>query len=180
MMVRQKMSRARQQRGRVNSNRKRAIAVLCPSPARRAVGIGMLIALGGLLVYMGLSTLEAPAAGLVIIALGMSALWAGHRVWIATKSSLELMDSGLYSSDGSTIAEIDNVARVDLGIFALRPSGGFQIVLKSPMHRSWKPGLWWRFGTRVGIGGVTPKAEAKAMAEALAALVQEQRVGELD
>ena len=155
-----------------SANQAGAIATLNPSPGRRATGIGMLVILGAVLAYVGISAIDDLAAGASLLALGATAFWAAQRLRVSTRESLELRGGGLYSTDGSLVAEIGNVARVDLGIFAMRPTGGFLLVLKSPMPKAWKPGLWWRFGKRVGIGGVTSKAEAKAMAEALARLVR--------
>ena len=33
---------------------------------------------------------------------------------------------------------------------------------------AWQPGLWWRLGNRIGVGGMTPGSQAKAMAEIIA------------
>jgi hypothetical protein len=40
------------------------------------------------------------------------------------------------------------------------------------VQRLWAPGLYWRNGTFLGIGGVLSAGETKAMAEILTALVQ--------
>jgi hypothetical protein len=45
------------------------------------------------------------------------------------------------------------------------------IRLKTPASRVWAPGLWWRFGKRVGVGGVTPAGQGKAMADVIAARI---------
>jgi hypothetical protein len=43
--------------------------------------------------------------------------------------------------------------------------------LSDKAPRAWYPGLWWRMGRRVGIGGVTSAAQTKAMAEIIAAMI---------
>ncbi|HAR51528.1 MAG TPA: hypothetical protein DCS45_06565, partial [Roseovarius nubinhibens] len=48
-----------------------------------------------------------------------------------------------------------------------KPSNGFIVILKEAQKPRWEPGMWWRLGRRVGIGGVTGAAEAKAMAEVI-------------
>ena len=62
---------------------------------------------------------------------------------------------------GPSLHNLKNIARVERGLFAFKPSNGFLILLNNPMSRAWHPGLWWRFGRRIGIGGVTPQAEGK-------------------
>ena len=154
--------------------RKAALATLKPSPARRFMGVTLLAALGLILLFTGYETFQMSLAGYALAGVGVLVLWAANRVRVSTQDSLELRETGLYSTDGSIVAEIGNVAQVELSLFALRPSGGFLIVLKSPMPKSWNPGLWWRLGRRVGIGGVTPRAEGKAMADAMATLVHKR------
>jgi hypothetical protein len=39
--------------------------------------------------------------------------------------------------------------------------------------RRWQPGLWWRLGKRVGVGGVAPGHQTKAMAQIIEALLAE-------
>ena len=64
--------------------------------------------------------------------------------------------------------ELSPAARsVDRGLFAFKPSNGFVVVLSQGGWRGWAPGLWWRLGRRLGVGGVTSAAQAKAMAEIL-------------
>jgi hypothetical protein len=40
--------------------------------------------------------------------------------------------------------------------------------------RVWEPGMWWRLGKFVAIGGVTPGSQTKTMSEILSALVAER------
>ena len=72
------------------------------------------------------------------------------------------------------IALIDEIERVERGMFAMKPSNGFLLRLKSRRQRSWQPGLWWALGRRVGIGGVTPGSQSKVMAQMLEALLVER------
>jgi hypothetical protein len=42
------------------------------------------------------------------------------------------------------------------------------------MGFAWVPGLWWRIGKRVGVGGVTPSQPARYMAEVMSAMILER------
>ena len=68
-------------------------------------------------------------------------------------------------SDGTVIARLDNIEKVDRSAFAMKPSNGFLIILKEPGPRVWRPGLWWRLGRRVAVGGVTNGAHTRPMAD---------------
>tara|TARA_R100001086_G_scaffold194611_3_gene111479 strand:- start:29 stop:511 length:483 start_codon:yes stop_codon:yes gene_type:complete len=138
------------------------------SAPRRYFGLAMLAGLGGLLLYLALNG-EGQAFGIkaFLIALGALALYVTQRMFRATEQAIILDETGLHSGDGEMIAEIDQIDRVDRGAFAFKPSNGFIVILKEAQKPRWEPGMWWRLGRRVGIGGVTGAAEAKAMAEVI-------------
>jgi hypothetical protein len=50
----------------------------------------------------------------------------------------------------------------------MKPSNGFTVVMETKQPRAWAPGLWWRVGRRVGVGGVTGASQTKFMAEQIA------------
>ena len=152
------------------------LAELTPSPIRRYMAIGMMVLLGIVLINVAISGWKSSVPSYLALAvLGLASLAVAWRMHRATANSLHLSRDGIRSSDGTVIAEVDNVARVELGLFAFKPSNGFLVVLKTPMDRAWHPGLWWRLGRRIGIGGVTPRAAAKVMAERLDMLLRNQR-----
>lgn len=147
------------------------LSIVVASIPRRLFGLVTLTAMGGLLIYLGL-TLPADLLGRVfLLAMGGVALWAAEGMRRATASIIELREDGLYDSDGTLIAELSNIKSLDRGVLAFKPSSGFILRLADPMPRVWRPGLWWRFGRRVGIGGVTAAHQAKAMSEIIAALI---------
>jgi len=145
------------------------LAEIRPTFVRRFLAIGMLIALGAVLVYLGLGS---SAAGFVLqvlfLALGVGALLLAERVRRATAVSLELTETGLRESGGRMICAMADIATVERGAFAFKPSNGFVIRLKAAAPRAWAPGLWWRFGRRLGVGGVTSSAQARFMADMIA------------
>ena len=96
---------------------------------------------------------------------GGLALCGANRLYRAASFKISLTDDNIVDSAGRELCRLDNIASVQRGAFAFKPSNGFLIRLKSPLPRTWAPGLWWRFGRNVGVGGVIPASEAKFMAE---------------
>ena len=146
-----------------------------PSVMRRLFGLAVLYTLGGLTLYIALTT---PATDLLwqafLIIFGLTVLYLGERMRRATLSSVVLTAEGLFSSDGSILVAIDNVKSIDRGVFAFKQSNGFSVVMHKKQPRAWAPGLWWRLGRRVGIGGVVQASQTKSMAEILAMMVHER------
>lgn len=149
-------------------------AILRPAAGRRALAVGVVgllgILLGAVAVQPGITLPARP-----ILALGgVAALWAAWRVWCATASVITLSDAGLFDGQGRQIARLDDIASVDRGTFAFKPAGGFLIRLHHPAPPAWVPGMWWRRGRRIGIGGVTHPAMARAMADQIALRIAHQ------
>ncbi|OUS35825.1 hypothetical protein A9Q94_11450 [Rhodobacterales bacterium 56_14_T64] len=153
------------------------VATIRASEPRRYMGVGMLGMVGALVIYVALST--PPSAGWLVFLLvvGLFAIWLAARMWQATQYHIELTEDELRSSDGNVIARVDDIKSIDRGFFAFKPSNGFLIKTKTPASRIWQPGLWWRFGRQIGIGGVTPGSQSRAMSEILAAMVAMRNQG---
>lgn len=150
------------------------LSIVEASAPRRLFGLSTLLVMGALLVYLGL-TLPADLLGrLFLLALGGFTLWAAEGMRRSTASAVELREDGIYDSDGTLIAALSNIKSLDRGVFAFKPSSGFILRLSDPMPRVWRPGLWWRFGRRVGIGGVTAAHQSKAMSEIVSALIYKE------
>jgi hypothetical protein len=145
------------------------LATVSPSVMRRMSGLTVLITLGGLLLYMGASAASAsPLWRIFLISFGVFILWAADRMRRATLSGVVLTVDGLFDTDGNLLAAMDDIVSVERGSFALKPSNGFSVRTVSRQAFGWAPGLWWRYGRRVGVGGVTAAPQAKFMAELLA------------
>jgi hypothetical protein len=139
------------------------------STPRRVFAMGTLLSLGGMLVWLGLETSGAVlAAKLGFLASGGITLMLAMRLWRATSVGLVLTDEGLADTEGVVLAPLGAIRRVDRGFFAFKPSNGFLLVLDHSLPRAWKPGLWWRMGRRLGVGGVCNGAETRTMADILA------------
>lgn len=151
------------------------LARIVPSPARRIFATGVLGGLGVLLEL--LAFLRPPAAlplQLMLVALGAVALVLCLRLHAATGRGLVLTAEALSDADGRVVAALDEIRKVERGVFAFKPSNGFVLHLKDSKPGAWAPGLWWRMGRRVGVGGVISGAEGRAMADLIAATIARQ------
>ncbi|MEM7471309.1 MAG: hypothetical protein AAF340_08150 [Pseudomonadota bacterium] len=147
------------------------ITGIVPSAPRRLFGAGVLYASGGLLIYIALVQPPSAAYALLLVGFGAVSTYGGWRMWQVTGRMIELTEEELRLSDGTVIAKIEDIDKVDRSFFAFKPSNGFLVTLKVKYPSAWAPGLWWRFGKRIGIGGVTPASEGKVMADALSAMI---------
>ncbi len=138
------------------------------SLGRRFLGVTAMAALGGLLLYIAIVAPPALAWQLFLILLGAASLWLAHRMWHATQLLVVLTEDTLRDSSGTVLAHIDDIEAIDRGFFAFKPSNGFLLTTKTPGDRTWQPGLWWRVGRRIGVGGMTPAHQAKAVSEIIA------------
>lgn len=145
--------------------------VLAASAGRRGIGVGSVGGLGVMLMWLALSQSAAPLWQAVMGAMGLAALWMARRMWRATAAYLVLTPHALTSSDGRVLAPMKDVVAVARGAFAFKPSNGFTLTLRKGGPFVWEPGLWWRIGRRVGVGGVTPGTPARFMAEQMQARI---------
>lgn len=152
---------------------------IVPSAPRRVFGTGVMYMLGATLVYVGLTQANTAAFGFVLMVMGAVALYGGWKMWRVTGRMIELTENELRLSDGTLICKAVDLKKVDRSFFAFKPSNGFLVTTKISYPFAWAPGLWWRVGKRIGIGGVTPGAQGKMMADAISAMIAE-RDGLLD
>ncbi len=150
-----------------------AVLSITPSPVRRWMAI---LALGFLAILLiKLAFEEIPALWRILfVVLGAGTLWAACRLRVATMDGIVLTRRGVRTASGRTLADLENVARVERGALAFRPSNGFTVRLKRPGRAGWAPGLWWRVGRRLGVGGTLSGGQAKAMADLLADMAAER------
>lgn len=144
------------------------LIAIAPSQGRRWMGIISIAAVGVLLLSL---VFEADGfMRLVFLALGLACFYCADRLRVATRESIELTRTELRTGSGRRLARVDNVAGVERGAFAFKPSHGFLVKLKEPEGRGWAPGLFWQRGRLLGVGGVIGAGETRAMAEILTAL----------
>lgn len=148
------------------------VAQLYPTPARYWFGITAIGALGLFLIWIGAAAATLSITGrLVIFASGGLLIWLALKIYQTGRHGIVLTEAGLSDTAGNAICPIDAIHNVDRSFFAFKPSHGFLIRLNTSLPFAWHPGLWWRFGKRVGVGGITPAATGKAMSDALSILL---------
>jgi len=143
------------------------------SPARRIFAYGVLFLLGALVIYVTLVQPPALLWMVFMLGFGFVMLLQAERLRRATTHVIELTETELRDSSGTVLARIDEIRSVERGTFAFKPSNGFTLVLHSKKPRAWMPGLWWRFGRRVGVGGVTNAGQSKFMAERISMMIKD-------
>lgn len=150
------------------------LAEVSVSGGRRWLGLMTLGMLGVMLMYLGFSLGSALGWQLFLIVVGALAIWGTERMWRATSVTLELTKEVLREKGGNTIAEISDITNVERGMLAFKPSNGFVLTLANKAPKAWRPGIWWRIGRRVGVGGVVSAGQAKFMSEVIATLLYER------
>ncbi|KNG92656.1 hypothetical protein [Pseudaestuariivita atlantica] len=151
------------------------LAEVAASTPRRMLGVGVLASLGVVLLWTAFNTPPATLSLLLLLLVGgVAALFGAVRMWRATEGRLALTTDGLFDPDGKCLAGWEDMDRVDRGMLAFKPSNGFMLTLKSPGARAWRPGLFWQLGRRIGVGGVTAAAQAKAMADLISIRLAER------
>lgn len=151
------------------------LATLSPSPFRRVGATAALAALGCVPLWMLVfRTPQTPVAQAVLLAVGLFVVFLAYRLWQSTAVSLVLTRDGLFDSTGRPLAPLDEIAKVDRGMLAIKPSNGFVVTTRRPLGRGWSPGLWWRVFSWIGVGGVVPAVQAKVMSDALTALLADR------
>jgi len=159
-----------------DQNQPEVLARVSASAPRRVMGITVLAVMGGVLIYAALA--QPPQVffwqAVLLLAGGLN-LYLAERMRRATVMTLELTREALRDTEGRVLARLDQIETVNRGMFAFKPSNGFVVTTRQPQDRHWNPGLWWRFGTRIGVGGVTPAAQTKLMADTIQTLLNERR-----
>jgi hypothetical protein len=149
------------------------LAELSASGPRRVIGVSILSILGLFLLYLALWH---PPTEMIwrifLLGFGGIALFGANRLWQCTDVTLELTSVELRERGGRVLTPVANVRDVSRGALAIKPSNGFSLsLIKKPGPSTWAPGLWWRIGRSVGVGGVTSSHEAKYMAEMIHSLM---------
>ncbi len=156
------------------------LLTLDPSPFRRWTGVFVFVMLGAVLLWLAAQSQQSFAWMFAFLALGIASLWMADWMRRATANKIELTRSELRTDGGVILARVDEVSKVERGAFAFKPTHGFLVRLKEKKPRGWAPGLWWRAGKMVGVGGIVNAGQAKAMAEILTALITDDLPKSID
>ena len=147
------------------------IAKLEASPVRRGLALLVMMLLGFLLLYLAITTDASFFQKVFLVVVAAVVLWMARAMQRGTKGHIELRDTGLFFENGQCLVAISDIIRVERGAFAFKPSNGFVVSLNQKTYRAWVPGLYWKFGTKIGVGGITAPSNAKFMADTLAVLI---------
>ena len=153
------------------------IVKIQPGKARRIFS-AILLCLVALVMLNLVFTGSANSVVLKTILLSMSCvfLWQAQTSLRSADAALVLTRDGLFDGQGELICSISQIVSVDRGWFSLKPSNGFLIRLHEPAVRKWSPGLYWRIGTRLGVGGALSPAQTKELSDKLMLLVEERKL----
>ncbi len=144
------------------------------APARRVIALVFMMLLSVILIYTAINSPLGFGVRGFLLAIGVVTLLGARALARGTKASVDLREDGIYLSTGEELAHIDNIDRVEPGMFAMKPSGGISVKLKTAPGFAFVPGMYWRVGRTLGIGGVTIRGAAKAMSDGLAAYLAER------
>ncbi|ABD56356.1 hypothetical protein [Jannaschia sp. CCS1] len=152
------------------------LASIIPRAPRRVVAVGFIVSLA--VIVWTVAALRPPehfGYMLFLVFFGAGCFWLGYTMWHASAREIELTRSELREVGGRVLCTVDNVARVDRGAFAFKPAGGFLIRLKEPhAPRVYAPGLWWRWGRTLAVGGVTARQDGKNVADMMIVMLVER------
>ncbi len=154
------------------------LAVARASTGRRFLGLVSLGLLGVLLIYIAFAKPPSVGFQVFLLIIGGASLWCTDAMRRATASCVELTPKELRDGDGTVIALVADIQGIDRGFFAFKPSNGFLLKTKTPRPRRWRPGLWWRVGRRIGVGGMTPGSQTKVMSEIIALMIATRDLSE--
>lgn len=151
--------------------------ILAPSIIRRVVATSAMVLLGAIQLILALSSPEmAFGYKILLLLIGGAAFFVASKLWKSTSEYLIFEDNVLREQGGRVLCHLEDIDRVERSPFAFKPSNGFLVRMKEKQTRTWAPGLWWRFGKNVGIGGVTPAGQGKAMADVMAAHLMQRKL----
>ena len=145
------------------------------SAPRRFFAVCTLLGLGVVLLYISVARPPAELGlHIFLIGFGLVALWLAERLRRATGVRLDLTKMELRTGEGEVLALVGDMEALDRGVFAWKPSNGFLLRLTHKGPRRWEPGMWWRIGRRIGVGGVASAPQTKAMAEVISIMIAER------
>lgn len=145
------------------------------SQVKRYCAYVLMVVMGAVLIYTALAEPPALHWAVLLLAGGALLIWLAEALRRATQATLILTAHDLRDTSGAVIATLDDVSHLDRGVLALKPTHGFTLILTTRQPAGWAPGLWWRFGKRVGVGGVTAARPVKMMAEKISARLERRR-----
>jgi hypothetical protein len=149
-----------------------------PSKSRRLFGV-VVLCISALVMLNFIFADITQSAMLKVILLVMSVifLWQAQANLRFANAALILKRDGLFDNQGQQICSLSNIAEVDRGWFSFKPSNGFLLRLHDSGGLKWSPGLYWRIGKYLGVGGAISPSQTKEMSDKILLLKQEIEQG---
>ena len=144
------------------------------SKPRAVVSYIVLFGLGALVLYITLVQPPALFWMIFMLCFGVLMLWVAEKQRRAARLEIVLTADAVTDTQGRVLARVEDIVGVSRGALALKPSNGFTIVTKGIAPRAFNPGVWWRLGHRVFVGGITGAGETKFMAEQIALMLKKR------
>lgn len=128
-----------------------------------------LAGVAGFTAVMALGEFAGTVGFMGVACLGL--LFVGRAMFLTDASRVIFDGDCLRDDTGLEICRLEEIVKVERGFALFKPSSGFVLMLKAEKPRGWSPGLWWRYGRRIGVGGATPSRAGRAMADAITATI---------
>ena len=129
--------------------------------------VGAVVVMLAISLSVGVRSVANPVVALVNLIAGLAIAWFGWSMATAKASKIIFDGERLTDNAGVELCALDEIKNVERGFAMFKPSAGFAILLHEEKPRAWSPGLWWRYGRRIGVGGATPGRAARNMADAI-------------
>lgn len=151
------------------------IVKIQPSFGRRIFGIAILcLAALIMLNYAFGDKAQSIVLRVFLLLFAVVFLWHAQTNLRFADAALILKRDGLFDNHGELICNLSNINRIDRGWISFKPSNGLLIRMHRPMPLKWVPGLYWRFGKNLGVGGMVSPVLTKEMSDKLLLLMQEK------
>ncbi len=150
------------------------IVKIQPSASRRFFSIFILCLSAGVMIYFAITDpAQSIVLKLILLSLAGIFLWQVQANLRFPNAALLLKRDGLYDDQCEIICSLSNIALVDRGWFSIKPSNGFLLRLHEKASIKWLPGVYWRIGKRMGVGGAINPTQTKEFSDKLLLLQQE-------
>ena len=111
----------------------------------------------------------------LLLGLVLLALWFKRFLKRYSKVGFQINSTGLYDLETNLICKIDDIHKVDVSPYTFKSANGFIVFSKTKSKFRSVPGLYWRLGNRISIGGLISKNESKFLSTTLLALIDENK-----
>jgi len=139
-----------------------------PARPRFLIGLFAIAALALFLLWAAVASDPGMLWRVTLLLASALSAYGAQKLARSGQVTLELTDTVLQETNGGPIlARVDDIVGVDRGALAFKPSNGFLLHLGTRSSWTWVPGIWWRWGRMVGVGGVVSAHEAKLVAETI-------------